>query len=101
MLADSCEAAVRATRPTSREQIEEIIRKVTDGKLLVGELDECDLTLRDLEQTRQAFSDTLSGIFHPRVQYPDAEKAPSSDPGQTEVEPETETEGETSAQDGV
>ena len=101
MLADSCEAAVRATRPTSREQIEEIIRKVTDGKLLAGELDECDLTLRDLEQTRQAFSDTLSGIFHPRVQYPDAEKAPSSDPGQTEVEPETETEGETSAQDGV
>ena len=101
MLADSCEAAVRATRPTSREQIEEIIRKVTDGKLLAGELDECDLTLRDLEQTRQALSDTLSGIFHPRVQYPDAEKAPSSDPGQTEVEPETETEGETSAQDGV
>lgn len=75
MLADSCEAAVRAARPTSREQIEEIVRKITLDKVLAGELDECALTLRDFEQIRQAFVDTLSGVFHPRVQYPDDKEA--------------------------
>jgi putative nucleotidyltransferase with HDIG domain len=86
MLADGCEAAVRAARPTSREEIEEIIRKVTDSKLLAGELDECDLTLRDLEQTRQAFVDTLSGVFHPRVKYPETQRVASSEPAQVETE---------------
>ncbi len=71
MLADSCEAAVRAARPTSREQIQEIVHKVTLEKILAGELDECDLTLRDFEQIRRAFVDNLSGVFHPRVQYPE------------------------------
>jgi putative nucleotidyltransferase with HDIG domain len=98
MLADTCEAAVRAARPTSTEQIEEIIRKVTDRKLMAGELDECDLTLRDLEQTRQAFADTLSGIFHPRVQYPEVREATPAEPEGAEVEPEGEAEGEPSAQ---
>jgi putative nucleotidyltransferase with HDIG domain len=79
MLADTCEAAVRANRPTSKEQIQEIVHKVTEGKILAGELDECDLTLRDLEQIRQAFLDTLSGVFHPRVQYPDTQEAAASD----------------------
>jgi len=74
MLADSCEAAVRASRTNSKEQIQEIVRRVTGEKVLAGELDECNLTLRDLEQIRQAFVNTLSGVYHPRVQYPDAQK---------------------------
>jgi hypothetical protein len=86
MLADSCEAAVRAARPTSREEIEEIIRKVTDGKILAGELDECDLTLRDFEQIRQAFADALSGVFHPRVQYPSNRRPASPESDEAEVE---------------
>ena len=86
MLADTCEAAVRAARPTSKEQIEEIIRKVMDSKLLAGELDECDLTLRDLEQTREAFVDTLSGVFHPRVQFPEDQTATPSESDQEEME---------------
>lgn len=95
MLADGCEAAVRATRPTSREQIKEIVHKVTDERILAGELDECDLTLRDFEQIRQAFVDTLSGIFHPRVQYPESRKATSSEPDQPEVRAERETGADT------
>jgi putative nucleotidyltransferase with HDIG domain len=71
MLADSCEAAVRAARPTSREQIQEIVQKITLDKILAGELDDCDLTLHDFEQIRRTFVDTLSGVFHPRVQYPE------------------------------
>lgn len=86
LLADSCEAAVRAARPTSREQIEEIVHKVTEDKILAGELDECDLTLRDFEQIRRAFVNTLSGVFHPRVRYPETQKPAPPDSDQTGME---------------
>lgn len=98
MLADGCEAAVRAARPTSREEIEEIVHKVTSGKTLAGELDECDLTLRDFEQIRQAFVDTLSGIFHPRVQYPEGQEPTSLESDQTETELVAETVADAEAQ---
>jgi putative nucleotidyltransferase with HDIG domain len=71
MLADSCEAAVRGERPDSREGIEELVRKIIDGKMLDGQLDECDLTLRDLYEIRSAFVSILQGVFHPRIKYPE------------------------------
>ena len=71
MLADSCEAAVRAERPDSLEGIEELVRKVIGGKMLDGQLDECDLTLRDLDEVRNAFVKILQGVFHPRIKYPE------------------------------
>jgi len=74
MLADSCEARVRSAQPGSPEEIEQIIRETIDNKIAEGQLDECDLTLRDLEAIRAAFLDTLRGIFHPRVKYPEPVK---------------------------
>jgi len=71
MLADSCEAAVRAERPDSLEGIEELVRKVIGSKMSDRQLDECDLTLRDLDQVRGAFVKILQGVFHPRVKYPE------------------------------
>ncbi len=71
MLADSCEAAVRAERPDSLEGIEELVRKVISSKMLDGQLDECDLTLRDLDEIRDGFVKILQGVFHPRVKYPE------------------------------
>jgi putative nucleotidyltransferase with HDIG domain len=71
MLADSCEAVVRAERPASLEGIEELVRKVIDSKMLDGQLDECDLTLRDLDEIRDAFVSILQGVFHPRIKYPE------------------------------
>jgi putative nucleotidyltransferase with HDIG domain len=71
MLADGCEAAVRAERPDSLDGIEELMRKIIDSKMLDGQLDECDLTLRDLDQIRGAFVKILQGVFHPRVKYPE------------------------------
>jgi putative nucleotidyltransferase with HDIG domain len=71
MLADSCEAAVRAERPDSLDGIEDLVRKVIGGKMLDGQLDECDLTLRDLDEIRGAFVSILQGVFHPRVKYPE------------------------------
>ncbi len=71
MLADGCEAAVRAARPSSAEEIQEIVRKIIADRVAWGQLDECSLTLHDLEQIRDSFTLTLQGVFHSRVHYPD------------------------------
>jgi len=71
MLADSVEAAVRASAPESSGEMERLVRKITNDRLVSGELDECDVTLRDLETIRGAFIDVLQGVFHPRLQYPE------------------------------
>ncbi len=70
MLADGCEAAVRAARPDSVEEIDKVVRRVITDKLTSSELDQCDLTMRDLDRIRSAFVETLQGVFHPRIKYP-------------------------------
>ena len=74
MLADSCEAAVRASTPTSGEELEELVRRIITGKISDGELDECDLTISDLEQIRTTFVEMLQGVSHRRVEYPQENK---------------------------
>jgi putative nucleotidyltransferase with HDIG domain len=71
MLADGCEAAVRAARPSSEKEISEIVRKVISDRIACGQLTECPLTLRDLDLIRESFTLTLQGVFHPRIQYPE------------------------------
>jgi len=71
MLADGCEAAVRAVRPTSAEELAETVSRVITRRVDDGQLSECDLTLHDLEIAREAFISGLKGVFHPRIQYPD------------------------------
>jgi hypothetical protein len=71
MLADSIEAWVRANRPATQAEMERVIRQVINDRLISGQMDECDLTLRDLDLIREAFTSVLQGIFHPRIQYPD------------------------------
>jgi len=73
MLADGCEAAVRAIRPTSAEEVAEIVSRVFSDRVSDGQLGECDLTLHDLEVAREAFVSALKGVFHPRIQYPRSE----------------------------
>jgi len=85
MLADSCESAVRATRPDSREELDQIVARLIRKRLLDGELDECDLTLRDLDRIRQAFVRTLQGLHHPRIQYPEPTQ-PAEQPAEPAVE---------------
>jgi hypothetical protein len=69
MLADACEASVRASRPSSPEEVERLVKKAIEEDLLAGELDECDLTLQDLKEIRVTFVNVLEGVFHPRVKY--------------------------------
>ena len=71
MLADAVEAAVRSLSDTSPWQIKNAVRKVIWGKLNDGQLDQCNLTLRDLNSIQNAFLEVLSGVYHERVEYPD------------------------------
>jgi len=79
MLADSVEAAVRAQSDVSPWQVQSTVRKVVRGKLADGQLDECDLTLKDLHAIENAFLDVLSGVYHERVEYPDLKASGSKD----------------------
>jgi hypothetical protein len=65
---------VRALKPGSAEELDEIVQKVIADKLATGQLDECDLTIADLYHIRTAFVDILQGVHHPRIKYPEPAK---------------------------
>jgi putative nucleotidyltransferase with HDIG domain len=71
MLADCAEAAVRSMPRPTPGKIEGLIRQIIRDRLSDGQLDECDLTLKDLDKIASAFSRVLTGIFHTRIEYPD------------------------------
>lgn len=70
MLADGVEATARAERPTNANEIRQVIDRIFEQRIRDGQLDEVDITLRDLEQIKQAFLEVLQGLYHPRVKYP-------------------------------
>jgi len=74
MLADGSEARVRAERPANENELRKVIKSVVEHRLSSGQLDETDLTLRDLDELIDSFTTTLRGIYHPRLEYPDAKK---------------------------
>ncbi len=70
MLADGCEACVRAKRPANEDDLGAMIKKIVDTRLSDGQLDDTILTLQDLKTIVDSFTATLRGIYHPRVEYP-------------------------------
>jgi hypothetical protein len=70
MLADGVEASVRSLASHDEATIRAMVRQIVDERLEDGQFDECDLTLRDLEQTREAFVAQLLGMYHQRIAYP-------------------------------
>ncbi len=80
MLADTTEAISKSKRPNSIGELEELVGRAIKMRVEQGQLDECDLTLRDLQVIRQSFVDTLKGLYHTRLEYPEPkEPAPPSD----------------------
>jgi putative nucleotidyltransferase with HDIG domain len=71
MLADCIEAAVRSLSKPTVNRIEATVRKLIRERLHDGQLDECGLTLRDLNTIGDVFIRVLSGIFHSRIEYPE------------------------------
>ncbi|HHY37230.1 MAG TPA: HDIG domain-containing protein [Firmicutes bacterium] len=71
MLADTVEAAVRSLTSPTPNRLEGMVHKLIKERLHAGQLDECDLTFRDLNVIAQSFVQVLTGIFHTRIEYPD------------------------------
>ncbi|HHV26261.1 MAG TPA: HDIG domain-containing protein [Tissierellia bacterium] len=70
MLADSSEAAVRSIKNPNKGKIEEMVRNIIKDRLEDGQLEDCNLTLKDLSIIANTFSNVLLGIFHDRIEYP-------------------------------
>ncbi len=73
MLADSVEAGARTLKDHSQEKLDEFIQHIVNMKLEDGQLDDCDLTLRDISLVSGEFRKVLGGVFHERVSYPATE----------------------------
>ncbi|MDP4162130.1 MAG: HD family phosphohydrolase [Bacillota bacterium] len=73
-IADSVEAAVRSMAQPTPNQIEALVKKIIADRLEDGQLSECDLTLKELQVVSYTLCETLKGIFHSRIEYPEMTK---------------------------
>ena len=71
MLADGVEASVRSLDDKDEESIRAMVDRIVDARLEDGQLDDADLTLKNLAQIKEAFVQQLLGMYHSRIKYPD------------------------------
>ncbi|CAB4244456.1 Membrane protein [Methylacidimicrobium sp. AP8] len=74
MLADVVESASRCLEKPTAQQIEEMVHELVEKKLADHQLDECDLTLKELRAIEATLSFTLKTMLHSRLRYPQKEK---------------------------
>ncbi len=99
LLADSVEAAVRsmsqsgslyedaieddAGETVRKSKLDGIVESIIRDRIEDGQLDDCDLTIKQIEEIRRIFVSILEGVYHPRIEYPEStrrrSKAPSSE----------------------
>lgn len=70
LLADGIEGAVRALPEKTALRIEQTVEAIVNKTFAEGQLDECDLTLKNLNDIGKACIRILTGIYHQRVEYP-------------------------------
>jgi cyclic-di-AMP phosphodiesterase PgpH len=71
MLADSVEAASRILTDPTPKRIETHVQNIIETIFLDGQLDDCELTLKDLHAIQRSFIAVMLGIFHHRIEYPE------------------------------
>jgi len=71
MLADGVEASVRSLESKDEASIRAMVDSIVDARLADGQLDDAELTLKNLSQINEAFVQQLLGMYHSRIQYPD------------------------------
>ncbi len=70
MLADGAEASVRSLDDQSPENIRAILKKIVESVVADGQLDESDVTMRELTLIRESLVNTLINVYHQRISYP-------------------------------
>ena len=76
LLADSVEASSRALVDPTPARIKGLVQKIVNNKFIDNQLDECDLTLKDLNKISEAFVHLLTAVFHTRIEYPEQADKP-------------------------
>ena len=94
MLADSSEAAVRSLREPTAPRIRAIVGKIIEARMNDGELDRSGLTLNDVAIIREQYIKLLTGIFHPRISYPNQEEGEREQVSNSESNSKLQAKGE-------
>ena len=81
MLCDGVEGAVRALAEPTPSRIETVVHEVFMARLLDGQFDDCDITLKELSRVEQSLVRSLCSIYHGRVAYPAAPEESERGPG--------------------
>ncbi len=73
MIADAVESATRTLAEPTPSRIDALVRSIANNRLLDGQFDECDLTLKDLNIIVDSVSKTVASSYHGRIVYPSGE----------------------------
>jgi cyclic-di-AMP phosphodiesterase PgpH len=82
MIADACEASVRSLPEVSTESLRELVHKRINEIFSEGQLDECELTLKDLNAIASAMVRALEAVYHRRPEYPGRPSGAGNEPAQ-------------------
>jgi len=74
MIADAVESATRTLSEPTHSRIEALVRALANKRLLDGQFDDCELTLRDLYTITDSIGRTIASMYHGRIAYPSAEE---------------------------
>jgi hypothetical protein len=69
-LADACESASRCLEKVTPNRLEQLIHDIIEKRIIDGQLDECDLTMREVNAIAENFAYTLTNMLHSRIAYP-------------------------------
>ncbi len=79
MLADAVQAASKTLSEPTPARIKGLVQKIINAIYEDGQLDECELTLKDLHLIAENFVRILNGFFHSRIEYPDKQEKDKND----------------------
>ncbi len=80
MLADGCEAYVRSQNPETDAELRSMIKDMVDRRVGAGQLNNTELTMKDLKVIIDSYTATLRGSYHTRVDYPEDDETKESNP---------------------
>lgn len=80
MLSDSLEGVVRALPDPTTARIRHVVREMTNRRLMDGQFDDCNLTLRELSQVEVSLTKSILGQYHGRIAYPSSSSDQAEEP---------------------
>lgn len=70
MIADAAEAACRSSKDRSAAKVQEIVNGLIEERINLGQFEDCDITMRQLSIISHTIAQSLSGVYHSRIEYP-------------------------------